>query len=338
MRSLNIYFTGLNQVEVRFEPVGAPQGDDILVRAEASLISAGTEGICLSRKFEPGSHWDRWVQYPFSPGYSLAGVVEQVGPQVQNLRVGDRVALRTPHRQYTLIGATSPALTQVPDGLAAATAAWFALAKIAQVGVRAAEHRLGDAVVIIGLGPVGQLVTQYTRLQGARHIIVIDPIEPRLKLAQAHGATMTVATTVDAARDIIERVTSGDGVDSVYDVTGAAPVFAQALPLLRRFGRLVLLGDTGTPTAQHLTSDVITRGLRIVGAHDTHAPQTGSAHTPWSAGAMTQLFFTYLQRGDMRVADLITHRFTPTEAAVAYQLLREAPTTTMGVLFDWTQL
>ncbi len=54
MRSLNIYFTGLNQVEVRFEPVGAPQGDDILVRAEASLISAGTEGICLSRKFEPG--------------------------------------------------------------------------------------------------------------------------------------------------------------------------------------------------------------------------------------------------------------------------------------------
>ena len=62
------------------------------------------------------------------------------------------------------------------------------------------------------------------------------------------GATIIIGTTVDAAWDMVDRVTSGEGVDIVYDVTGAAPVFAQALPLLRRFGRLVLLGDTGTPT------------------------------------------------------------------------------------------
>ena len=268
----------------------------------------------------------------------MIGVVEQAGANVQHLRVGDRVALRTPHRQYTLISATNPALTPVPTGLAAEEAAWFALAKIAQVGVRAAEHTLGDAVAIIGLGPVGQLVTQYVRLQGPREIIAIDPLEPRLQLARQRGATTIVSATVDAAYDLVQRATGGSGVDVVYDVTGAAPVFAQALPLLRRFGRLVLLGDTGTPTAQHLTSEVIIRGLRIVGAHDSHPPQVASDHAPWNAEAMIQLFFTYLQRGDMRLTDMISHRFAPTEAPAAYQLLREAPATTMGVAFDWTQL
>ena len=62
------------------------------------------------------------------------------------------------------------------------------------------------------------------------------------------------------------------GEDFVYDVTGAAPVFSASLTMLRRFGRLVLLGDTGTPTEQHLTGDVVTKALTIVGAHDSNPP------------------------------------------------------------------
>jgi 2-desacetyl-2-hydroxyethyl bacteriochlorophyllide A dehydrogenase len=338
MHSLNIYFTGVNRVELRVEPVREVLPDHVLVRARASLISSGTEGICLSRAFEPDSHWDRWVQYPFAPGYSMIGIIEQVGSTVDNLRVGDCVAVRAPHQQYIHIPAHRRALLRVPEGIAADEATWFALAKIAQAGVRAAEHVLGDAVAIIGQGPVGQLVTQHVRLQGAREIIVIDPVSERLALAQKHGATTVLGTTVDAARNVVDQVTGGQGVDVVYDVTGAAPVMAQALPLLRRFGRLVLLGDTGTPTAQHLTSDVITRGLRIIGAHDGHSPSVSSDHARWDAYEMTELFFTYLKRGDMSVADLITHHFAPTDAPAAYQLLRETPRIAMGVVFDWTQL
>jgi hypothetical protein len=81
MKSLNIYFTGKDQVETVHEAVTAPQGTQILVRTRKSLISTGTETICLGRKFAPGTHWDNWVKYPFATGYLHAGEVLEVGPQ-----------------------------------------------------------------------------------------------------------------------------------------------------------------------------------------------------------------------------------------------------------------
>jgi threonine dehydrogenase-like Zn-dependent dehydrogenase len=147
-----------------------------------------------------------------------------------------------------------------------------------------------------------------------------------------------INTGAAEAREAVLHLTEGQGVHVVYDVTGAAGVFPAALGLLRRFGRLVLLGDTGTPEAQHLTGDVITRGLRIVGAHDGNPPTESTDHAYWSHPRMTELFFTYLRRGDMRVTDLITHRFAPDQAPQAYDLLRERRSSTMGVIFDWTRV
>jgi 2-desacetyl-2-hydroxyethyl bacteriochlorophyllide A dehydrogenase len=335
MHSLNIYFTGVSQVEVREVPVPAPGPGEVLVEARASLISAGTEGICLRRAFEPGSHWDEWVKYPFAPGYSMVGVVRETGAGVTRFRPGDRVTVRAPHHQFVTFPAASQSIVAVPDDVSDEDAAWFALGLITQVGVRRASHVLGDAVAIIGLGPLGQLVTQYMRLLGARAVIAIDPVESRLELARANGATATLALRADQARDAVFELTDGHGADVVYDITGAAPVFAAALPLVRRLGRLVLLGDTGTPTAQHLTLDVIRRGLTIIGAHVLLVPPESTDFTPWSELEMQRLFFTYLQRGDMRVAPLLTHRFAPTDAPAAYRLLAERPAEAMGVLFDW---
>jgi threonine dehydrogenase-like Zn-dependent dehydrogenase len=269
----------------------------VLVRAGKSLISSGTEGIALGRLFEAGTHWDRWVQYPFHPGYSLAGRVAAVGPGVTGLAEGDRVAARRPHQQYVTVPAN--ALTPIPDGVSDEAATWFGLANIVQNGVRRAEHALGESVAVIGLGPLGQLVVQYVRLLGARHVIAIDPAAERLAMARAHGATDVVNAGVAEAREAVLHLTEGRGADVVYDVTGAPSVFPEALRLLRRFGRLVLLGDTGTPAEQRLTGDVVTRGLRIVGAHDSNPPAESTDHAYWSHPRMTELFFTYLQRGDM---------------------------------------
>lgn len=337
MKSLNVIFTGKNQVEVREEAVRELGPDDFLLQATQSLISTGTEGICLSRNFEPGSHWDNWVKYPFHPGYSMVGRVIAVGKNVQHVREGDRVALRHNHKQYSVVSADED-IYRIPEGVSDEDATWFHLATIVQVGIRRAEHRLGDDVAVVGLGLLGQLVTQYTRLLGARQIIAIDVAEQRLVIAQAHGATTVLQMGVEQAREEILRLTENQGVNVVYDVTGAAPVFAQALPLLRSFGRLVLLGDTGTPTAQHLTKDVITKGLTIVGAHDMHAefPSSDSAH--WNNLRQAELFFRYLQRGDMHVNNLITHRYSPHEAPKAYAMLQELRASAIGVIFDWTRL
>jgi threonine dehydrogenase-like Zn-dependent dehydrogenase len=57
----------------------------------------------------------------------------------------------------------------------------------------------------------------------------------------------------------------------------------------------------------------------------------------WTAARQIPLFFEYLHRGQMRVSDLISHRFTPTEAAQAYALLQEKRGLTMGVVFRWAE-
>ncbi|MBV9282602.1 MAG: zinc-binding alcohol dehydrogenase, partial [Chloroflexi bacterium] len=276
MQSLNVVFTGKNRVEVCLEPQADPGPGEVLVQAAKTLISSGTEGIVLGRLFAPGTHWDRWVQYPFHPGYSMAGRVIATGVGVAGLSEGDRVAVRRSHRQYVTVRST--AVLPIPDDVADEDATWFGLANIVQNGVRRAEHALGESVAVIGLGPLGQLVVQYLRLLGARHVVAIDPAEQRLALARAHGATEVLHTGVAEARDAVLRLTDGCGVHVVYDVTGAPRVFPAALGLLRRFGRLVLLGDTGTPGEQHLTGDVITRGLRIIGAHDGNPPVESTDH------------------------------------------------------------
>lgn len=336
MQSLNVVFTGKTQLEIRQEPVAQPGPGQALVRTTRSLISTGTECICYTRNFAPGTHWDNWVKYPFYPGYSAAGVVLAVGEGVTQVKEGDRVALRSGHRQYHVVNAGS--LMPIPEGVEDEAAPWFALACIVQNGVRRATHYLGDNVVIIGLGLLGQLAVQYIRLFGARQVIAIDTAPRRLEMALQGGATQVLNMGAAEAREQVLALTGGRGADVVYDVTGHPAVFQAALALPRRFGQLLLLGDTGEPSKQCLTSDVMTRGVTITAAHDCHPPEVADDYHFWTRDNMALLFFDYLARGQMNVDPLITHRFAPTEAAAAYDLLLTDRANAMGVIFEWDKL
>ncbi len=336
MQSHNIVFTGKDAIEVRQEPVAPLGKGQILVQTARTLISTGTECICLGRLFESGTNWEDWVKYPFYPGYSNAGRVLEVGEGVETLKIGDRVACRWHHRQFFVHDASEAIL--IPDGVSDEAATWFGLATIVQNGVRRAEHVLGDTVVVIGLGLLGQLVVQYLRTFGAGHIIAIDTAPARLEMARAHGATHVFQGDVASARTEVERITGGRMADVVYDVTGHAAVFSPALGLARRFGKLLLLGDTGTPSEQRLSSDVMIRGVSIVGAHDGYPPLVATDREWWTKPHMVQLFFSFLERGQMNVEPLITHRFSPLQAREAYDLLMTRRAEAMGVVFDFSQL
>lgn len=334
--SLNIVFTGKDEIEIRHEALAPLEAGQLLVQTQSTLISTGTECICLGRKFAPDTNWHNWVQYPFYPGYSNAGRVLDVAEGVTAFRPGDRIASRSQHRQYCLVDQSEAQL--IPEGVADEAATWFGLACIVQNGVRRAAHELGDNVVVIGLGLLGQLVVQYLRCLGAGEIIAIDTIPARLEMARAHGATHLMQTTVQEARAEVERLTGGRRADVVYDVTGHHDVLAPALGLVRRFGKLLLLGDTGTPAQQTLASGVLTEGLTIIGAHDSNPPSVPTDRDWWTKPHMAELFFRFLARGQMDVDSLITHRYSPTQASQAYALLQENRAAAMGVLFDWTQL
>jgi 2-desacetyl-2-hydroxyethyl bacteriochlorophyllide A dehydrogenase len=334
MKRKSIIFTGKDQVQViEEEPLAAPGPGEIQVQTTRTLISTGTETIVLGRKFSAGMHFDQWVKYPFRPGYSHVGRVTVVGTDVTEFRVGDRVATRAPHTSHAQVKAVHA--VKIPDDVSDDDATWTALGKITQIGVRAAEHRLGDSVAVIGLGLLGQLVVQYVRLMGASEIIAIDPATMRLEMAKSHGATMTLAMGANDAISEVQRLTNG-GPRIVYDVTGHYVVFPAALAMCADHGRVVLLGDTGTPELQHLTPDVIRRGLTIVGAHDRHAPPDPIPGIEWNAPQIFELFLKYISRGQMRVSDLVTHRFKPHQAAEAYAVLERQREKAMGVIFEWS--
>ena len=212
--------------------------------------------------------------------------------------------------------------------------AWRASRRSAR-GAR--NFTLGDSVAIIGAGILGQFITQYARLSGAKDIFVVDTAPARLELARAGGATQTFESTADKARDAIFEATKGRGADVVFDITGHPSAFGAGLGLARRFGTFVLLGDAPDPTQQRLTSDIMSRGVRIVGAHDTFAGERGSGLEAWDHGAMTELFFKFLERGQMHVANMVTHRFDASEIPTAYETLARDRSSALGVLFDWTK-
>src|SRR3989442_14139733 len=71
-------------------PVAEPGPGQLLVQAARTLISTGTELTCLSGRYEPGSHWDGWVKYPFRPGYCMAGTVLAAGEGATTFKGGAR--------------------------------------------------------------------------------------------------------------------------------------------------------------------------------------------------------------------------------------------------------
>ena len=332
MDSINIVMTGKQRVELRTEPVPELPADGVAVRTRVSLISSGTETICYRGESDPGTHWHYWVRYPFYPGYSNVGVIEQAGAAVTGFAPGERVFSTSGHHQVAVAQGVP---VKIPDAVSDESAAWSKLAAIAQTGVRRARLAMGATVVIIGLGPLGQLLSQYVRVMGAENILVIDPLPGRLEVARAHGATDEFAGSAADALPFVEAHTRGVRADVVFDATGHPAVLPLALPLAKRFGLVMLIGDAPNPSRQVLTSDLITRQLAIRGTHNENLP---GDQAEWSPARQIELFYRYLLRGQMKVDDLLTARHAPAEAPAVYARLLQDRRASLGVLFDWARL
>jgi 2-desacetyl-2-hydroxyethyl bacteriochlorophyllide A dehydrogenase len=250
-----------------------------------------------------------------------------LGSDVTDLKVSDRVVSRTGHASHTI--SSSSYLYPVPDGISDENAVWFGLAKIAWFGANAAQYRLGDSVLIIGAGPIGQMSIRWARVAGAASIIVVDSFPERIPFAQAGGATATIVASIGEAREAILAANQNKPPRVVMDSTGNAAVFASALSLVRSHGTVVVLGDTGTPAKQHLTGDVVLRGIHIVGAHDSHDTEE------WNMRTLTKLVFDLALSGRFSLDGLTTHSFTPSQCEEAYAQANRDRAKTMGIVFDW---
>ena len=334
MRSLDIVFPEARIVALVGSDVPQPGPGEVRCRALASLVSTGTESFCLAGTFDPDTFWEEWVEYPFAPGYSMTSRVVDVGPGVEGIAVGDRVATSTPHSSAFVVPARE--CIPVPDDVTDEQACWASLACTAQLGVRRAQLELGESAAVVGLGVLGQLVVQYLCLSGARRVIAIDTVGSRLAAAAAGGATHTVATDAVAARDVVRELTGGAMVDVAFDITGHPAVLAPTTRLVRQLGRVVLLGDTPTPSRQQLGPRIVADSVSVLGVHASAAPEVATLRDPWTLAAMAGLFFDFVAAGRMDVDSLATHRFTPDQAVDVYEALRRDRSAYLGVFLDWT--
>ena len=110
--------------------------------------------------------------------------------------------------------------------------------------------------------------------------------------------------------------------------------FRRALVHPLRLGTLVLIGDVPHPSRMRVTHDLLRRQLKICGTQNAFLPP-GEAE--WTAVRQSELFYHYLHTGQMRVDDLVTHRFAPEAASDVYTMLREDRSGTIGVVFDWRE-
>jgi threonine dehydrogenase-like Zn-dependent dehydrogenase len=157
-------------------------------------------------------------------------------------------------------------------------------------------------------------------------------------MAKAHGATHTLNMDANNARSEIEKITNDKMLDVVFDVTGHPAVLSSCIRLVRRLGRVVLLGDTPNPNQQFLGPGVVSNSVAILGIHGTMAPAHYSEYSPWTQEAIADLFFDYIMQGRMRVSDLITHRYSPNDASAVYSNLIQNRSAHIGVIFDWNLL
>ena len=182
-------------------------------------------------------------------GYSVAGEVLAVGDQVQELAVGDSVACAGSGsgQVHAEVNSVPRLLTsKIPAGVTFEQAAYSTVGAIALQGIRNADVRVGETVVVIGLGLVGQLAVMQLQAAGCR-VIGWDPSLTRTEQAMLHGAVAAFQGNRSTDEDAVLELTRGRGADAVL-ITAAtksnAPVEVAAR-IARDRAKVVMVGVTG---------------------------------------------------------------------------------------------
>ncbi len=258
--------SGVTSVKDIPDPLALP--GQVLLAEISSAISAGTERyvVDLARKSLLGKARQRpqdvkrvlqkmreegvrttlaqvsaKLNDPMPLGYSAAGIVLECGAGVQEFKPGDRIAAVAPHSGIAAVGRNLCA--RIPDNVSFEQAAYTSIAAIGLQGVRLAQANLGESVLVIGLGLIGQICVSLLKAQGCR-VFGTDSDASKLGVARASGAD-EVAT--GSPLDRVMQFTGGDGVDAVVitAATDSNEPIEFAAEACRTRGRIVLVGVVG---------------------------------------------------------------------------------------------
>jgi L-iditol 2-dehydrogenase len=249
-------------------PIPKPGPAEVILKVEQAGICGSDVHIYLG---------ESRIRPPVVLGHEFSGTVHSVGAEVKDFQVGDRVIAEPgiecgtctycQSGRYNLcldlytIGARIdhdgayadyvrvPArkLLALPDDMSFAEGAMVELVACATHALDVANIAAGDVVLVIGAGPIGNLMAQAVKMAGADAVAVADVVVERLALAKQLGADKVVNAS---ETDLVAwaKETYGEGsVNRVIDAASTAGTFHQALQILRRGGRLINVGIATQP-------------------------------------------------------------------------------------------
>lgn len=355
-----VFFDGKGQLLVEEVPAPAAPENGALVRVHASLISSGTEmtaaaggGSLIRKALEQPQLIRRAFELAmregvrftagevqnisetwFPVGYSAAGEVVAPGPASAQLRAGDRVAAsgagKANHADYVAV--PQNLLAAVPVGVSYPEAAFTTVGAIALQGVRRAEVTLGETVVVVGLGLIGQIAAQLLDAAGC-HVIGSDPLQERRELAARLAGAKTIDPTLGDAPQQVMALTGGVGADKVIlcAATRASEPTNEAFQMCRERGRVVMVGAMGMdlerPDFYNRELDFVISRSSGPGRYDADYEERGVdypiGYVRWTEQRNMAAFLQLIADGKLDIASLITAEYPVEQAAAAYEAVQD---------------
>ena len=339
-------------------PEPALRQGGVIIRNEYSLISAGTErssvqkrkeGLLSKAKSNPDMvklvlsqmrHQGVWNVYKkvmtkleaFGPlGYSSAGTVIAVANNVDDFVVGDKVACGGSGANHAeVLFVPKNLCVKVPEEVSQQDAAYTTVGAIALQGVRQTAPTLGETVVVIGLGLVGQITVQILKAAGCA-VIGIDLDPQSVALARTLGADAAFRrSTAGLQADILSQ-TRGQGADAVIitAATKSNDPIQLAGELARDKGRVVLVGDVGItiPRAPYYMKELDFKLSRSYGpgrydkAYEDQGRDYPLGFVRWTERRNMEEFLRLVREKKVNVQKLTTHTFPIENALEAYEMI-----------------
>lgn len=326
---------------VREVELADPAANQILIAAEYSAVSAGTELAVYT-----GTH--QWLRdpnlpdwkFPFRSGYSAAGRVLKVGRDFPgNLREGDRVSFPGNHASAELltVGHERCRVWKLPENLSFEKAS---VACISRYGLGAAVRAgltLGRSAAVLGLGIIGQFALRCLLAAGASPVVGIDGVKMRRDAAQAAGADCVIDQAGNVKQQLADFLGTR-GAEIVADATGVPDAIPIAMSLACDAGQVVVVGSPrGRAKEVNFYDDLHRRYIEVTGAHGNmlfepaHARLAGA----WDINKAQMWLLRQLASGRLSLAGLVTHTIQPEQLGDAYEGLLKDKDHYLGVLVKW---
>jgi 2-desacetyl-2-hydroxyethyl bacteriochlorophyllide A dehydrogenase len=333
--------TAPGRFELRDVPVPALSPTDVLIRVERC-------GLCGTDIHIFKGHYSA-DKLPLIPGHEFSGRVAAVGDAVRGLQLGQSVTadinvgcgqcfycrkneiLNCPSMvqqgihvdgglaEYVRVPARH--VVPIPDGTPVELGALTEPVSCIVRAVKRSRLRLGESVLILGAGPIGNLHLQLARQCGAAPIIVSEPNPGRAAWARSSGADLVVEDA-SRLRESVLALTDGRGADLVIESVGIPALYEQAFDLVRPGGRVLAFG-LSEPSAQahYLPFQVVLKELGLQGSvagmgDDMHEAMTLIAHRRVQLGPFVETVYPLARIAEAMEAFVADRRINKVQIAI----------------------